>query len=278
MLVLLLIALFLFPNSSNKVTQFKEVAPSFVPESLGLCADPDAEQRETCLLSFQETGEARVGDVNGDGQSEWLIQLGARDAGSGGEWFHLFAKRSGKWVELYNRGWQTLVPRFDILPTVRHGYHDLRVDVELCLKWNGTKYVDYSNDDYRKLRAGWFDRNSPYEAELFWRIRYGGRKEFTFEPIWTQFFESRELGSFIEVEDRVKGLRWIALFKGGVWGVRGNRAFLLLPQPTYKGSEKLEIKGEWLVIHGELEDPGKDPPIVARYNRRTHVLLIGAEK
>jgi hypothetical protein len=44
-------------------------------------------------------------------------------------------------------GWGTWGPRFDVLPIVRNGHHDLRVEVDGCLKWDGAKYVWYDPKD-----------------------------------------------------------------------------------------------------------------------------------
>ena len=62
----------------------------------------------------------------------------------------------------------------------------------------------------------------------------------------------------------------LSFFKGGVWAVKGNRAFLLVPQPSHLGAQRLELRGDWLFIYGELEEPDDSPDV--RYNRRTHEL------
>jgi hypothetical protein len=54
-----------------------------------------------------------------------------------------------------------------------------------------------------------------------------------------------------------------------VWGVQGDRAFLLVPQPSYLGAQKLELSGDWLLVYGEIAE--EQPEI--RYNRRTHEVI-----
>ena len=75
-------------------------------------------------------------------------------------------------------------------------------------------------------------------------------------------------------------LRWVAIFKGGVYGVEGDRSFLLLPRPAYGGAERLEIDGDWLVVFASVSLEHADPKLevreVARYNRRTRELRVGS--
>jgi hypothetical protein len=190
--------------------------------------------------------------------------------------------------------WNTLRARFDILPVLRQGYHDLRIEVDHCLKWDGKHYVDYGVDDYAQLPMDWFDSSDSHEAELFWKIRYRGRNVLQFEAMW--FSISRKefdkpsqpyMGFPIRVVEFPKlpyiaradpdyDLRWLSFFKGGLWGVRGDRAFLLVPQPSYLGAPQLELSGDWLLIYGEVEEP-QGPPII-RYNRRTHELRFTIEQ
>src|SRR6478736_233361 len=182
--------------------------------------------------------------------------------------------------------WNTLRARFDILPVVRQGFHDLRIEVDHCLKWDGKRYIDYDSEDYARLKPEWFDTGSSNEAELFWKIRYAGRKSIQFEPLWftvspqefdrpprpymgfpVRVVEFPKL-PYVSRRDLKFNIRWLSFFKGGVWGVRGNQAFLLVPQPSYLGAQRLELRGDWLLIYGELEESDGHPNI--RYNRRTH--------
>src|SRR5262249_61350825 len=116
---------------------------------------------------------------------------------------------------------------------------------------------------------------------------YGEQEIFCVEPLWSNF-DPEDVGhspppssgfpvrlveypvfpyvSRRDSED--KNLTWVSLFKGGIWGLRGNRAFLLVPQLAYLGAQRLEIRGDWLLIYGRLE---QSQPNV-RYNRRTHEL------
>lgn len=77
---------------------------------------------------------------------------------------------------------------------------------------------------------------------------------------------------YVSRRDPKLGLTWLSFFKGGVWGVKGNRAFLLLPQPSYLGAQRLELRGDWLDIYREAEDADYGPDL--RYNRRTHELVF----
>jgi hypothetical protein len=67
-------------------------------------------------------------------------------------------------------GWFTTHPRSDILPPVHHGYHDLRVAADMCMKWDAKKYVVYDPADYHSLNPSWFDSRDSHEAEIFWRF------------------------------------------------------------------------------------------------------------
>ena len=176
--------------------------------------------------------------------------------------------------------WQVNDPRFDILPISHDGYHDLRVATDLCLKWDGQNYVDYEDSDYHHLSPGFFNSDDWQEAELFWAVRYKGLNEIKdVEPQWFPApallrKEAQRQHKETTVDDPKHRIVWVSVFKGSVWGVAGNRAFLLLPRPAYKGSEHMEFDGDWLVIHGESQIDGSSGPIVARYNRRTHELKI----
>lgn len=136
------------------------------------------------------------------------------------------------------------------------------------MKWDGKKYVNYSDADYHRLSAGFFDASQWTEAGIFWTIRYQGQKTFRLVPKWFLLPSPKDRNSVnATLEDPKYGLKWIAFFKGGVWGVRGKQAFLLIPQPAYTGAQKLEFQGNWLMIYGD--SPFDAPSVVARYNRRT---------
>ncbi len=213
-----------------------------------------------------------MADVNRDKMDEVLISS-KMWIGSGGQWFVLYQRRAKRWAALKKGGWQTLDPRFDILPRIRQSYHDLRISRNWCLKWNGKEYVDYEPDDYHRLSPSLFNASDLLEAEIFWSIRYRALRAFRLEPQWFPFFEGAPAGSVdleVELNDPEYGRRWVALFKSGVWGVRDKRGFLLLPRPGYLGATKLEFAGDWLLIFG---DPSDDQP-VARYNRHTQELRI----
>jgi len=268
-------------SRSSAVEHFHKVPKKLFPRSVlkHLCSDA-AESESDCLESFQESGQVWAGDVNDDGINELLIYPGPDWSGTAGDTYILYQRQARKWTPLYPNqgyfGWQVPDPRFDILPVLHGGYHDLRVSTDWCLKWDGEKYVDYEASDYHKLSPDFFNRSNWYEAGIFWNIHYTGLRHVRIKPQWFTIpsdFSTRGRVN-AKIEDSEQGVVWTALFKGGVWGVRGSRAFLLLPQPAYKGSEQMEIDGDWLVIHGEIEDFSTPPPVVARYNRRTKELQI----
>lgn len=264
MLALLLVAALAGTQPAPGVKQLHSVESSAVPQTFWESADEVCGyvEPEECMQSFQERGGAWVGDLNDDGVDELLVMM---PGGTGGDPYFLFGKGKQGWVPLAdNGGWLALTrfPRYEILPVVRKGYHDLRIAVDTCVKWDGDKYVAYADDDYRQLSPTWFDAASLEDAEIFWAIRYRGLREFVFEPRW--FAEvSKWLGTAIE--DKEQDIRWAPMFKGGVYGIRGDRSFLLLPRPAYRGADELELQGDWLVIYAEEKE-------VARYNRRTKEL------
>ena len=279
MLVFLLAGLLLAAQHAPQVSQFeagrKTEALRALIESDEFCQGDDP---AVCWKEFQRSGEVWRGDVNGDHSPELILQPGSAWSGTGGNWYFLLQHRGNKWVRLDPRGWQTRKPRFDILPILRNGYHDLRVEVDGCLKWNGEEYVDYASEDYRQLSPAFFDATNPLETDIFWRIRYSGLDKFKFDPQWVPFFpDGARNSSNQELPDPTLDVRWVALFKGGVWGVRAGKGFLLLPQPAYRGSEKLEIQGDWLVIYGERVGD-QAPPVVARYNRRTQEMKLATRE
>lgn len=62
----------------------------------------------------------------------------------------LVRQKGNKWEDLACLGgkeerdqdcasdWNTLRARFDILPVIRQGFHDLRIEVDHCLKWTAS--------------------------------------------------------------------------------------------------------------------------------------------
>ncbi|HEV2490617.1 MAG TPA: hypothetical protein VGT03_12480 [Candidatus Acidoferrales bacterium] len=282
----MLLLVFLFASLSAgrttpPVRHFDRVTKSAVPKDLldskYLCGDTydNDETTESCEEDFKEFGKVWAGDVNDDGLKELVIYLGPTWSGSAGDSYLLLGKNANGWMSLLSQfdDWFTDEPRFDILPTAHHGYHDLRVSNDLCMKFDGTHYVFYDDADYHSLSPAFFDASRWREAEIFWAIRYRGRNDFQFTPQWYPSFRYRSSVN-VQLDDPQYGLEWTALFKGGIWGVSGKKAFLLLPRPAYKGSERMEIVGEWLVIHGENDDVDKEPSVVARYNRRTHEMIV----
>lgn len=278
MAALLAMVLFAAPTTPP-VKHFHKVSNKLFPRSVleELCSD--AESKKDCLDSFPKVGEVWAGDVNDDGVNELMVFPGYGWVGSAGEWCLLYQRQGKKWTPLYPNqggfGWQVSDPRFDILPIKHDGYHDLRVAADWCVKWDGEEYVDYEASDYHKLSPSYFNAPDWREAEIFWSIRYEGLKDISdFKPQWVPAPASWKSSVSVTVDDSEHNLVWIALFKAGVWGVRGHQAFLLLPRPDYRGSEQMEFDGDWLVIHGDIENFSTPPPVVARYNRKTHVLRM----
>ena len=265
---LFLMALLLGAESSGVARHFRPAEKSVVPAILieELCPDPEG---KACWQAFKETGDIWVGDVNDDGVEELLLFPGSSYSGTGGQSLFLYQKRQGKWVSLMEEeGWLIRGRRLDILPIVREGYHDLRLGVDFCLQWSGKQYVAYEPSDYRQLSPDFFPAPDVHEAVIFWRIRYDGLRVVRFEPQWISDVPSWSVNA--ELDDPLLGLRWVAMFKGGVYGVQDHRSFLLLPQPAYLGAAKLQFDGDWLLIYNEEESP----QVLARYNRRTGELRI----
>lgn len=261
----------------NEIQPFRPIDMAETPSDLfqmegALCDYLDAEQ---CRKDYLERGEAWTGDVNNDGQNELLLRS-AYFGGTAGAAYFLLQKRENSWVDLAPSGTGgvltiTGTSQFDILPIMHEGYHDIRIGVVGCFKWNGKAYVLYETEDWRKLQSSWFDSSKLDEAELFWAIRYRGIQQVTFTPLW--FSGVPAWSSNVELDDPQLGLRWLATFKGGVYAVQKDKSFLLLPTPAYRGAEKLEIHGDWLVIQASVQAGRDQNKIelrpVARYNRRT---------
>lgn len=267
MIAFLLLALLLGANSPGGLRHLRPAKKSAVPVSAfrDICADL---VNESCRQEFLASGAAWLGDVNDDGRNELLVFPGSSFSGAGGQSYFLYQRQRGKWVSLAEDGWQLRGRRFDILPVVRQGYHDLRIGVDLCVKWNGTQYEVYDASDYRQLSPDLFLAPDVYDAALLWQIRYAGLTTVQFEPVWISDVPRGSANA--ELDDPLVGLRWVAMFKGGVYGVRGERSFLLLPQFTYLGAAKLRFEGDWLLIYDEQTPPR----VLARYHRRTHELQI----
>ena len=274
----ILLAIFMVGSGEGAgLTQFAPAPKAVVPRALiesDLCADPDGKD---CWLLFEETGSVWAGDVNGDGVDELLIQPGLGFTGSAGSWYFLYEKRKAAWVSLVSgdgeEGWQIDDPRFDILPTMHNGYHDLRLSAGGCLKWNGAQYELYAPSDYHQLRPELFDDSRLEEAEIFWRIHYDGAKVVQLEPQWFPV-QSEWPKPVIELADPQHGLTWLSRPRGGVYGVQEGRAFLLLPRRSYLGAEKLELQGDWLLIYDAGGIDEEPPRPSARYNRRTRQLEL----
>ena len=264
---------------------------------------------EECWASFRDYGAVWAADIDGDHVDELIVEPRAGWQGSAGPWYFLYRRQGNDWVSMERVakgakekddevGWQTKHPRFDVLPIVRNGHHDLRVVVDECLKWDGRKYVWYEPQDYHQLSPTWFNAKDNHEAQIFWAIRYAGQDTIKFEPQWFPLAKDDFLTlegpppRFPIIDPRVVGetlddpqeqVRWIGLTKGGVWGIRGDRVFLLAPQlsETFDGIGSLRFEGDWLLAYGtgvsdveKSEAPlGRILPTI-RYNRRSHELQI----
>lgn len=263
-------------QATGSVRHFQRAEKSIVPKDLldseYLCGGlgDDVESVKECEEDFKRIGAVWTGDVNDDGTQELVIYPGTAWSGSGGSSYFLFQRRGDAWISLLGDNWFTNNPEFDILPVMHRGYHDLRIAIDECVKWNGKQYEDYDANDYHNLSASFFDPEDWWNADIFWDIHYQGLKMFRLSPKWFVLPSSKDRSSAnVTLDDPMYGLKWIAFFKGGVWGVRGKEAFLLVPQPAYQGAQKLEFQGDWLVVYGDLP-VGAPLSVVARYNRRTN--------
>src|SRR5262249_34857796 len=215
-------------------------------------------KKKTVSRTLRRDGAVWAGDINDDGLDEYIVDPGGMPGTLGAPRL-LVQQRGNEWVDLLclngpeecESSWNTLHMRLDILPSVRNDYHDLRIEVDRCVKWDGQHYIDYDSADYSQLREEWFDTSDSHEAELFWRMQYPDPKRIRFEPRWftvaaAEFnkrvrayigFPTRVMDlpklPYVSLRDRQLGLKWPSFFKGGVWGVKGGRAFLLVPQPSY---------------------------------------------
>jgi hypothetical protein len=265
------------------------------------CNEPD--DAGECWRNVRASGKVWAGDVNGDHIDELILFPGSGWTGSGGSSYYLYQRQGRIWQSIViagdSGGWFTDRPRFDILPIVRSGYRDLRIGVNDCLKWSDGKYVPYDPADYEVLVPTWFDDTDPHQAEIFWTIAHDNAEPFRFKPQWfpisMAFFsdqpgqnrpDRQQLQAIVKewqndggfprfvmaaVDDAAQEIRWVSLQRAGVWGIRGNRAFLLIPRPSYLGVCILTIKDEWLLGYDDCAS--EDAPDV-RYNLRTHELRI----
>lgn len=296
------LVLLLSPSASQPVRHFGKIPISHFPRSV-IERDFCSREEQECWEDFLTQGSLWTGDVNSDGANELLVFPGSNWAGSSGQWYFLYEKHGKDWVSLTKDpndhdsedGWFTLHPRFDILPAVRNGYHDLRVAADMCMKWNGRNYVNYDPADYHRLNPAWFNNRDSYDAEIFWAIHYAGQDKIIFSPQWFPVTQDdflklgrpwhlRRTGRFperlvgVELDDPKEHLRWYALHKGGVWAVRGGRAFFLAPQVSevFESVEELKIDGDWLLGSGVGIDESQVPRPSIRYNRRTHELILNS--
>jgi hypothetical protein len=310
-MLILSMALLFSLSPSSPVRHFAPVPVSRFPRAVFLrefCKGTSVELKE-CWASFRGYGGVWAADVDGDHVAELIVEPGGEWVGSAGRWYFLYRKQGNDWISLEKAakdatnkdvevGWQTTDPRFEVLPVVRNGHHDLRIVVDGCLKWDGAKYVWYEQEDYHRLSPTWFNASDSHEAEIFWAIRYAGQGTIKFEPQWfplakddfltlgrplprRPFPVSRIVAETLD--DPQEQARWIGMQKGGVWGIRGDRAFLLAPQlsETFDGVESLSFDGDWLNAYGTIvgvekildidieksEIGGVRPSI--RYNRRS---------
>jgi hypothetical protein len=297
-LVFFLSLALLFSSASEPVRHFTKTRTNEFPRAVvehDFCRDKGTD----CWQNFLTQGSVWAGDIHGDGANELLVFPGYSWQGSGGSWYFLYEKRGKDWVSLTKDpgsqadedGWFTPNPRFEILPAVRDGFHDLRVAVDVCVKWDGGKYVQYDPADYHRLNPGWFNRRDSHDAEIFWAIQYAGQDKVIFKPQWFPITrddfvllgDSPRSGTVsaprlvgVELDDPKEHLCWYALHKGGVWAVRGDQAFFLAPQVSeaFESVEYLKIDGDWLLGSGvEIDESHGARPSI-RYNRRTHELIL----
>jgi hypothetical protein len=195
----ILAAPLLFASSAPAAAEpFHHVPDNAIPRSLQqyFCTDKGGEFRKDCVESFRKSADAWKAVVSDNGVVAWWVFPGYYFSGSGGPNFTLLRRHGKDWQPLLQLcsgdaenkdcqdGWQSTRSRSDVLPTVRRGYHDLRLEVDRCVKWNGQSYVNYDPQDYHQLLPAWFDATNCNEAEIFWAIRYEGSSSVAFEPQW----------------------------------------------------------------------------------------------
>lgn len=270
---LLAVAPTVLPDDFRKIGN-RDVPPAAIS---AICYD---ERDAGCRQDFLENGEAYEVSVNATNEPALLIFGGNRFAGSGGETYALVQKLSTGWRKIETEGWQIYHGlHLKKLSRTRDGYHDLRLGRTLCVKWDGKFYVEYEAMDYRELPEAMFDVNSIEDAELLWLIRYAGETEFQFEPRWMprpsdikdQAVNER---ARVDAEGKEGNFTTVAVFRGGVWGVRNEKAFLLLPRPAYLGADDLKVDHDWLIVYGDSCGFSTTETEIARYNLRTGMLKI----
>lgn len=262
---------------------FQEVPASAVPDSLIKIVEESCQGLEPpeCRKYFLENGAGWLGDLNDDGQPEYVLR--ATDfGGTGGEPYFIFQKSNDAWVPLANnlgpQGFIGIIgiPRFEILQTIRDGFHDFRIGLTTFCKWNGKSYVFYEQKDWEQLKPESFHVETIHDLDLLWKIRYSGKKQFRLDPDW--FNGEPDWSSNVELDDAELGLKWVATFKGGVYAIQKGKSFLLMPRPEYGGARKLELNGEWLLIYADVfidkEKKKMDVLAVAKYNRKSGELII----
>lgn len=295
---------------ATALRHFVEVGFDRFPRSVimrDFCDVQNTAQNTTeCWEAVRETGRVWAADINDDHVDELLLYPGRDWTGSGGLNFFLYQRRGAAWhsialahdSEQEQPGWFTDRPRFDILPISRNGYHDLRVAVDECLKWSGEKYAPYERADYHGLMPAWFDNTEPREAEIFWMIHYADSRHPYIQPQWFPISpgfvynekkrnasdapdprsypwrnngeRSRMINA--ETSDPTQNIHWVSLNRAGVWGIWGDRGFLLVPRTSYLGACRLEIKAEWLLGFEDCSAKDQEPDF--QYNRRTHTLKV----
>lgn len=271
---LVLAASLLACSSALPANGFQEVKRSKVPRE-AILQNCDDLEGHPCWQEFQRNGKAYTVDVNDDGENELLIHIGIQDEGSGGAGYALLQKQGDSWKEIDDGSWLLYWGlRLRKLENTRLGYHDLRIGHSLFVKWDGTKYVPFEPADFKLLQDSFFDPNDPQDAEILWLIRYAGSKSIDFTPQWN--LRPKTLRSWPHpVKDPLQRIEWFSVYKGGVWGIQGQRVFLLLPRASYLGSTDMQLDGDWLILYG---DPWCDDCTshmeLARYQLRSHELIV----
>jgi len=268
---------FLASSAAFPADGFHEINRSKVPpEALAqICNDFEG---HPCWKEFLKNGKAFAIDANDDGRNEFLIHIGFQDTGSGGDGYALVQKQGSHWKEI-DDGYCLIYwgLRLKKLDKVRFGYHDLRLGRTQFVKWAGTKYVSYEPADYRALSPSLFDPNDPGDSEILWLIHNAGVGHIAFEPHWISQPRDLRYAWIGPVRDASQQIDWLGVGKGGVWGIRNKRAFLLLPRASYLGATDIQLDGDWLVIYG---DPWcahcASHSELARYQLRSHELVIAS--
>lgn len=270
---------FLFALAAHSSEGFRKVNRQDVPRAAVsvICPDDD----DGCWRDFAETGEAYELDVDSAGNRALLVFGGVGWGGSGGDSYCLLQEQAKRWKEIGRDCWQLYHGlHLKRLGRVRDGHYDFRLGKTLCIKWQGNRYVAYAPGDYRNLPISAFNETDPEDAEIFWLIRYAGARDAVFEPRWMpkpldlHEWSPREEKDTPALKDDVEQVTWMSSYRGSVWGVKGDQAFVLLPRATYLGAEEITVQGDWLSIQGHSGKCRADNVELARYNLRTHRLKI----